>query len=291
MSAKVDECRAAGAPESLRRSKSRSSLLDVELSRATFVQKSEGFEVFRRKLVGDELLGEFVRREVRVAALVVSIDESLLFEGFAPFSDPSVLVARVSSDVSRSQFKAVFREKSKDSLVGGFHPFDSRVHIQLRHSPFAKSLPFSYQVTDKRSASSGLCELHIKKAGTWNIDLSETRTSGTLSSVVLLQKRGDTPGHKPESTEPGALPYRTMSDARQPRKFSGSVVETPEIPENGFAVSVDLDNLDQNQVISVETDELTVAMWVDGDARRQDVVDVLEDLAAEAEYLAGDVDA
>jgi hypothetical protein len=82
-----------------------------------------------------------------------------------------------------------------------------------------------------------------------------------------------------------------MSDARQPRKFSGSVVETPEIPENGFAVSVDLDNLDQNQVISVETDELTVAMWVDGDARRQDVVDVLEDLAAEAEYLAGDVDA
>lgn len=78
-----------------------------------------------------------------------------------------------------------------------------------------------------------------------------------------------------------------MSDARQARKFSGSVVESPKIPENGFTVSVDLDSLNQNQVISVETDELTVAMFVDADASRDEVVDVLEDLLDEAEYLAG----
>jgi hypothetical protein len=82
-----------------------------------------------------------------------------------------------------------------------------------------------------------------------------------------------------------------MSDARQPRKFSGSVAESPEIGENEFSVTLDLDNLNQNQLLSVETGDATVAMWVDGDARRQDVVDVLEDLAAEAEYLAGGRDA
>jgi hypothetical protein len=288
MSAKVDECPAAGAPESLRLPKSRSSLLDVELSRATFVQKSEGFEVFRRKLVGSELLGEFVGRIPRVGVAVVDGDEPLLGEDIEPLTDVVGRESGVPGDHTTFKFDTGVREQLEDTLVGGDHPTNSRVHIRISHTNAPKSIPFPLIFSQVTGLSYLSGELYLY---TLAIDLSRRETTVALSSVVLLQKRGDAPGLQPEQSDPGTLPDRTMSDARQPRKFSGSVAETPENTDFGVPVSLDIDQQGHNQLLAATDDEVRVVMFVDGDARREDVVNVLEDLQAEAEYLTGGRDA
>lgn len=78
-----------------------------------------------------------------------------------------------------------------------------------------------------------------------------------------------------------------MSDARQADKFSGRAGRTPENTDFGTLVSLDIDRQCQNQLLAGKNEHCTAAVFIEASASREDVQEVLEDLAAEAEYLGG----
>jgi hypothetical protein len=282
MSAKVDECPAAGAPESLRRSKSRSSLLDVELSRATFVQKSEVFEVFRSNSLAASIEAEVGDSKAVVPALLGDfLDEPLLDEDVQPLFDVGSSVPGVVGDGAGSEYEVLPQSKDfKDGLVSRYHPRNPGVHIGISHGPCLRAIP-----SRPRIGITVVFSSHCSQ-----VVLYAEPTCDSLSGLSLRENLGAS-GRYQSITLSRRPPTSKMYNGSQPDKFSGRACETTEFPEIGIQVSVDVDRDDSNQLLAASTEETSVAMWVDGDARREDVVDVLEDLAAEAEYLAGGRDA